>query len=52
MENNKCKRCGRELKNEKAIELGHGLTCAKKLGLIVKPIILVSNDEDLDKWNI
>ncbi len=31
---NRCKRCYKILKNKKSIELGYGLSCAKKLGLI------------------
>jgi hypothetical protein len=27
----KCRRCGRELKNEKSITLGYGITCYKKM---------------------
>ena len=33
MENQKCKRCGRALKNSTAIERGYGCGCYKKLGL-------------------
>lgn len=30
----RCKRCGRILRNPKAVELGYGLCCFKKLSFI------------------
>ena len=51
---NKCKRCGRKLKNKNSISIGYGPSCAKAEGIInikkKKEVVQKINYLSLDKF--